>query len=199
MTDEKIVKKVIPVTGVNCPKCRLDIEGIVGKFEGVKEVKMDYMTGNVNIKYDYEKIDLPFIEERIEGLGYDIAYKSYDRGLPKIKKLLGRGTHTLREVDDHTFPGLVLETTKPSLVLFVIDDCPECAETERKLSGMAKPFKNKVYFYKVKCNKTTLCEKYGVSSTPAIILFSKGELIEKYLNKLSLGEIEKRVGSLVQA
>ncbi|MHA1754952.1 MAG: heavy-metal-associated domain-containing protein, partial [Candidatus Odinarchaeia archaeon] len=75
--ENKITVEKIPFTGINCPKCRMDLEMFLSKTEGIKNVKVDYMTSTAEVEYDYKKIDLPKIEEKIENFGYKILYKNY--------------------------------------------------------------------------------------------------------------------------
>ncbi|MEM2906969.1 MAG: cation transporter [Candidatus Odinarchaeota archaeon] len=178
MSEENVTEKKIPVKGINCAKCRLDIENVLTRFKGVESAKMDYMTGNISVKYDYKKTDLPEIERVIENLGYNIAYKEYDTGLSKFKKLFGKKIKHLRKVDDHTFPGLVLETCKLTVLLVYEENCGECERIESELNSLIPVFKNKVYFYKADCKLSTICDRYDVKQLPSILFFKDHNLIE---------------------
>lgn len=196
MTSDKIVEKKIPVRGVNCAKCRLDIESILGKVKGVNEAKMDYMSGVVSVKYDYSHVDLPELENVIENLGYSIAYKEYESGVKKLRGLFKK-KRALRKIDDHTFPGLVLETSKPVVILVYRGVCSECESLESFLASMASDYKNKIYFYKADCTLSSICNRFNITQTPAILLLREGVLQASLSASISTDEIKKHVSALL--
>lgn len=83
-------RKVLPILGMDCPACALTIEKRLAKMEGVKGAKVDYMTQNVAVTYDPNKIGIPEIEKAIEELGYRIAYKKYESILKRVSKIFSR-------------------------------------------------------------------------------------------------------------
>lgn len=84
------VRKTIPVTGMHCASCVLDIEKELKKLEGVKDARASYLTEKVSVDYDPEKVDLSSVENKIEYLGYKIAYKKYEGALEKLSKIFRR-------------------------------------------------------------------------------------------------------------
>lgn len=83
-------RKVLPILGMDCPACALTIEKRLAKMEGVKGAKVSYMTQNVAVTYDPNKIGIPEIEKAIEELGYRIAYKKYESILKRVSKIFSR-------------------------------------------------------------------------------------------------------------
>jgi len=83
-------RKVLPILGMDCPACALTIEKRLRKLEGVKEAKVNYMTKNVAVTYDSNRIGISKIEKAIEDLGYRIAYKKYESVLEKVSKIFSR-------------------------------------------------------------------------------------------------------------
>jgi len=79
--------KVLQILGMDCPTCALTIEKRLKKLEGIKEAKVNYMTQNLVITYDPNKIEIPAIEKAIEELGYKIAYKRYEGILERVSKI----------------------------------------------------------------------------------------------------------------
>jgi Cu+-exporting ATPase len=82
--------KILPILGMDCPACALTIEKKLRKLEGVKEAKVNYMTQNVAVTYDPNKINISRIEKAIEDLGYRIAYKKYESTLEKLTRIFSR-------------------------------------------------------------------------------------------------------------
>ncbi|WEU40308.1 MAG: cation transporter [Candidatus Odinarchaeum yellowstonii] len=198
MSSNKIVEKKIPVRGVNCAKCRLDIENILSRVDGVADAKMDYMSGVVSVKYDYSRVDLPELERLIENLGYNVAYKDYEGGLARLKGLLKK-KRALRKIDDHTFSGLVLETVKPVVLLVYRGDCGGCERLESFLASLASDFKDKIYFYKLDCSFSSICKRYNISQTPVVLIFQAGLLRESLPSSIGEGEVKRRVAVLLNS
>ncbi len=84
---EDYVHKALPVLGMDCASCVSKIEKELGKLRGVKGARVNYLLGRVVVDYDPREVGLPAIEERIEDLGYRLAYKKYEGILEKIKKV----------------------------------------------------------------------------------------------------------------
>ncbi len=196
MGSAKIAERRIPVRGVNCAKCRLDVENILSRVDGVVDAKMDYMSGVVSVKYDYSRVDLPVLEDVLENLGYSIAYKDYESGLTRLKSLF-RKRRVLRRIDDHTFPGLVLETFKPVVLLVYDGSCGGCERLESVLASLASNYKGRIYFYKADCKLSSICTRFNISETPVILFLRGGVLIDSLPASASTEMVEGRVSALL--
>jgi copper chaperone CopZ len=51
--------------------CKSTIEATVSKIDGVKSVRWNTLTLNMNVKYNSAKTTLNFIKESIANVGYD--------------------------------------------------------------------------------------------------------------------------------
>lgn len=85
MAIEKIVLKTVKIDSGGCPTCATDLEAenlrhALSRLRGVLKVKVDEVTGKVNIEYDAQKINILKIIERLERLGY--RHEIISRGLP---------------------------------------------------------------------------------------------------------------------
>ena len=70
-------RKTIPITGMDCPSCIVNIEKELRKLKGIKEAQGNYIMEKIVVTYDPSKIDVSAIEKKIEDLGYRISYKKY--------------------------------------------------------------------------------------------------------------------------
>ncbi|WP_160720591.1 copper chaperone CopZ [Bacillus sp. USDA818B3_A] len=66
---EKITLKV---NGMSCGHCVKSIEGSVGELQGVKTVKVQLETGNVDVEFNPAIVTLSKIKETIDDQGYDV-------------------------------------------------------------------------------------------------------------------------------
>ena len=82
--------KTIPITGMDCPSCIVNIEKELKKLNGVKEAQGNYVMEKVVVTYDPNEIDVPAIEKKIEDLGYRISYKRYPGMKERIRSLIKR-------------------------------------------------------------------------------------------------------------
>jgi len=65
------MKKItIPVTGMDCASCAMNIERRLRKLEGVKIANVNYASGRASVEYDEKKVLPENFKETIEGLGY---------------------------------------------------------------------------------------------------------------------------------
>ncbi|MEN2984157.1 MAG: heavy metal translocating P-type ATPase [Dictyoglomaceae bacterium] len=60
----------IPISGMNCISCALNIEKALKNIEGIKEVKVNFSLEKV--EFEGDNIDIPKIKEKIESLGYSV-------------------------------------------------------------------------------------------------------------------------------
>ena len=68
-----MLKKVkIQIEGIHCKSCKTLIETEVDVLEGVKDIKVDYQTGETRIEFDDQKVSQKKIFKVIEKLNYQV-------------------------------------------------------------------------------------------------------------------------------
>ncbi len=79
-----MLKKIkIQIKGTYCRSCKVLIETEVDVLEGVKDINVDYKTGECEIEFDDEKVSKKKIFEVIEGLDYQVQEGLTDKKSPK--------------------------------------------------------------------------------------------------------------------
>ena len=63
----------LPVTGMTCATCALNIERTLNKVEGVKEANVNFATEQAAVSFDPEKVQLKELADKIHDAGYGIA------------------------------------------------------------------------------------------------------------------------------
>ena len=58
------------IQGMHCTSCALNIEDRVKSLPGVEECTVNYVSQEINVKYDKDKINKETIEKEVEDLGY---------------------------------------------------------------------------------------------------------------------------------
>lgn len=70
--EQNIIRRVLNISGMTCTGCETRIEHVLGKLEGMKEVKAIFSSSNVYITYDANLLKLEKIIEAIEKLDYKV-------------------------------------------------------------------------------------------------------------------------------
>ena len=70
---EALTEVTIPVEGMTCNSCNTAVEMAVGKLEGVKQVKADYIKKQAVVKFNEQKIEVNDIVDAINKLGYKVV------------------------------------------------------------------------------------------------------------------------------
>lgn len=63
----------LPVTGMTCANCALNIERTLNKVEGVKEANVNFATEQAAVSFDPEQVQLKDLANKIHDAGYAVA------------------------------------------------------------------------------------------------------------------------------
>ena len=69
-------KANIPVSGMSCANCAMNIERSVKKLEGVISANVNFASEEANIEFDPQKTDIAQIAEKIEKAGFSVKASS---------------------------------------------------------------------------------------------------------------------------
>ncbi len=83
------------------------------------------------------------------------------------------------ELNDDNFEEEVVNSDIPVLIDFYADWCQPCKKLVPILESLNEEFNRKLKIGKVDTGKTSLANKYNVSSLPSILFFNNGELINR--------------------
>lgn len=195
-------RKVIPVTTMDCPTCVVTIERELARLEGVRDVRVNFLMRKIVVDYDPERIGVPELEERVEGLGYRISYKKYEGLFDRISRALRMGRREegdgFRRVDDHNFEELVLQSNRPVIVLFASPQCPTCKLMRPRLGEVARKFEDRIYVYELNVMETHRWEDHDVMSVPTLLYFDDGREVGRLVGLAGKDEVEMRVLELFQ-
>jgi copper chaperone CopZ len=65
-----MVKKTYRVTGMQCPNCAMQIEGLEDELDGIVSVRANYPKSLVEIEFDETHVGQGKIFEAVERMGY---------------------------------------------------------------------------------------------------------------------------------
>ena len=91
------------------------------------------------------------------------------------------GPHT-HEFTDDNFDEAVLQADKPVLVDFWAEWCAPCKALSPLIDDLAEEYREKVKVGKVDTETNRgVSVRFSVSAIPTVILFNKGEIVEKFI------------------
>ena len=186
-----LTQKTIPIKRMDCPTCIPVLEKEVMKLDGVEDARGNYMTKNLRVTYDPDRVQLHKIEENIERVGYQISYKKYPGVFDKIMNLFkSTPDPKVPQISDTEFPGKVLHTSRDVAVLFTSPTCPTCKVFKPRFGKLAEKNSGSD-FYEMNVVSTETWRGYGVMSLPTVLIFRNGEVSARFTALPSEEEIER--------
>jgi len=171
------VVKVLPILHMDCPTCIPILENEVKRLKGVEDTRGSYMAKTLRVTYDPDVIQLADIENAIERVGYQVAYKKYPSIASRIRGLLQREKPAMaRSISDEEFPGKILHASKPVAVIFSSPMCPTCHALKPIYEKAAEELVDKAELYEMDIASTETWRQYDIMSTPTILIFREGEV-----------------------
>lgn len=70
--NEKIVKIILPVSGLSCASCAISVESMLKSQDGIKDVNVNFADKSALIKYNPDKINIPEMQKVVHSLGYKL-------------------------------------------------------------------------------------------------------------------------------
>ena len=194
------LKRVFPVTEMDCPTCTTTIKKELSKLDGVKDVRINFLYKRIYVSYDPSVIGIPELEEKIEDLGYRLTYKKYESAFESFLRVIGVGKtqeEHFRRVEDHNFEELVLRSNRPAVLLFTSTKCPSCRVLREKMKEALGKHEDEIYIFETNILETSIWENYDVMSVPTTLLFIKGEEKKRRVGMLNKEEIEEFLGKML--
>ncbi len=100
----------------------------------------------------------------------------------------------VKEITDKDFPSDVIKSTLPVLIDFWAPWCAPCRAVAPVVEELAKTYKGKVSFVKMNVDDNSdTPSKYGISSIPTLMLFNKGEVVDRVIGAASRESLDKFV------
>jgi len=108
------------------------------------------------------------------------------------------GPHTLEFTDDN-FENEVLESNQPVLVDFWAEWCGPCKALAPIIDEIATDNEGKVKVGKIDTDANRdVSLRYGISAIPTVILFNKGEIVDKFVGLKPKKDLQVALDGLVE-
>jgi len=128
-------------------------------------------------------------------LGYSLVFDIIEERKLKEGSLDGE----FFETTDSTFDDDILDVDLPCLVYFSIPWSKESRENFEMIEELAYKYVNKIKFFKIEIEKNPrIVSRYNVTPTPTIIIFQKGEDIERFTGEIDSLDLMNSLNDLVK-
>ncbi len=165
---------------MDCPTCIPVLEREVTRLEGVEAARGNYMTKNLRVIYDPDRVQLERIEAAIERVGYQISYKRYPGVFSRLRDLFKRKeSKSVPALTDAEFPGKVLHSSRNVAVLFTSPTCPTYKVFKPEFEELAERHGG-ADFYEMDIVSTERWRDYDVLSIPTVLVFKSGEVSDRF-------------------
>lgn len=83
-----MIKKItLPIRGMHCVSCSLNIERMLQKTDGIKSAEVNYASEKAAVEYDDEKTSLKKIAEAIRNTGYETSIEHLEKSFGNHNKV----------------------------------------------------------------------------------------------------------------
>jgi thioredoxin 1 len=101
-------------------------------------------------------------------------------------------------LNDANFDEEVLDSDKPVLVDFWAEWCGPCKALAPVIDDLAKEYKGKVKVGKVDTDANReVSVRFAISAIPTVILFKKGEIVEKFVGLRSKKDFQTLLNKVI--
>ena len=104
------------------------------------------------------------------------------------------GAGYMNEIDDATFEQAVLKRLKPVLLYFWASTCKPCKIMKPDIEEIENDLGDEIEFVNTDAVANDgICQKYGVLSTPTVIMFHHGEPVMRVIGYVTRQDLRSRI------
>jgi len=103
------------------------------------------------------------------------------------------------DITDQNFEKEVLKSGIPIVVDFWVPHCVPCQIVARVIEGLAGDYQGKIAFGKINVDEnSTIAMRYQVMSTPTLIIFKNGQLVDRKIGTIPRTALESELARYLE-
>jgi len=102
MSDKNVT---LPITGMTCANCALNIQRSLKKVKGVKEANVNFATEQASVSFDHEKVQIKDLADRIRDSGYGVVIATVE--IPITGMTCANCAMTIERILNNKVPGVL--------------------------------------------------------------------------------------------
>ncbi len=126
----------LPVTGMTCANCALNIERNVKKLPGVKEANVNFATEQAAISFDSDEIQIGDLVEKIHDVGYGVAKATIE--FPVTGMTCANCAMTIERTLKKKVPGVVHASVNFAAERALVEYIPTMTNTDEMITAIEK-------------------------------------------------------------
>lgn len=104
------------------------------------------------------------------------------------------------DINEDNFDNLTFESSTPAVVFFSAERCKVCSIMHPIIEEIAKSYYNKLNIYSVDVDKhEVLVQRFRLNGIPTILIFKRGEIIEKITGFHNKDALDKIIETAIDA
>ncbi|MBN2123456.1 MAG: copper-translocating P-type ATPase [Deltaproteobacteria bacterium] len=133
MSEEKIT---LPVTGMTCANCAMNIERSVKKLPGVKGASVNFASEQASVAFDPDEVRIEDLLKQIQGAGYGVPAASVD--LPITGMTCANCAMTVERTLKKKVPGVIRASVNFATERASVEYLPNVTTLQEMLSAIEK-------------------------------------------------------------
>ena len=126
----------LPVTGMTCANCALNIERNVKKLAGVKEANVNFASEQASISFESDQIQVEDVIKKIQDVGYGVAKASVE--IPVTGMTCANCAMTIERTLNKKVPGVVAASVNFAAERAHVEYIPSMANLDEMIAAIEK-------------------------------------------------------------
>jgi len=129
-------KMVLPITGMSCANCAMNIERTVKKLEGVEDVNVNFAAEQAAVSFDPEQLNIKDVVGKIRSSGFDVVTTKVE--LPVTGMTCANCAMNIERALNNKVPGVVHASVNFAAERVFVDYIPGVSNIDEIISAIKK-------------------------------------------------------------
>ncbi len=130
------INVTLPITGMSCANCALNIERVMKKVTGVTDARVNFATEQAAVSYDPEQVEMEKLLEKIRDAGYGVAKSTVD--IPVTGMTCANCAMTIERTLKKKVPGVMNASVNFASERATVEFIPTLTDLNEILAAIAR-------------------------------------------------------------